>query len=496
MHSISKSFPGVRALDNVDFDIRAGEIHALVGENGAGKSTLMKILSGIYPYGEFSGDIQIEGKNTVFHSIKDSEKAGIAIIHQELALVKSMTAAENIFLGDEPGYMGLVDWETMFSSARELTETFGIDLDVGTEAGKLGVGQQQLVEIVKALRKKRRILVLDEPTAALSAKETDLLFTIMRALREKGTSMVYISHKLDEVLAISDRVTVLRDGKRIGSGKISDVTRQGIIKDMVGRELKDMYPRIPFEPGNPVLRVENFSVGDLEIKGRMILDNISFEVNEGEVLGISGLMGAGRSELLLSLFGSPPGHKVNGVIYIDGQKTNIRSPFDAINAGMALVTEDRKNMGLVLDLPVFQNISMAHLDEFCMFNFINEEMEFNRCNQMVNQLNIRTPSLYTGVETLSGGNQQKVTLGKWLLKTPKILLLDEPTRGIDVGAKVEIYKLINSLKKQGVAIVMVSSELPEILGVTDRVIVIRNGKITGEFQGPEATQEKIMEAAA
>jgi D-xylose transport system ATP-binding protein len=495
MHSISKDFPGVRALDNVNFDIQAGEIHALVGENGAGKSTLMKILCGIYPYGEFSGDIKINGRGARFFSITDSEKAGISIIHQELALVKYLTAAENIFLGDEPGHMGFIDWDFMFSSAQKLVDEFGIDLDVRTEINKIGIGKQQLVEIVKALRKKSRILVLDEPTAALSEQETRLLFSIMDELRKKGTSMVYISHKLDEVIAISDRVTVLRDGKTISSDKVSNLTRQKIIKDMVGRELKDMYPRVSFKPGNPMLTVENFSVEDIEIKGRKILDNISFEVNEGEVLGISGLMGAGRSELFFSIFGSSPGRIVNGNIYINGTRLDIHSPHDAVKAGLALVTEDRKNSGLVMILPVLQNISMVHLDRFCYHGFINEELEYNLCSDMVNQLNIRAPSLYTGVENLSGGNQQKVALGKWLLKPPKVLLLDEPTRGIDVGAKVEIYKLINELKKQGVAILMASSELPEILGIADRIIVLREGKLTGEFHCPGATQEQIMEAA-
>jgi D-xylose transport system ATP-binding protein len=495
MHSISKDFPGVRALDNVNFDIQAGEIHALVGENGAGKSTLMKILCGIYPYEEFSGEIKINGRGARFFSITDSEKAGISIIHQELALVKYLTAAENIFLGDEPGHMGFIDWDLMFSSAQKLVDEFGIDLDVRTEINKIGIGKQQLVEIVKALRKKSRILVLDEPTAALSEQEIRLLFSIMDELRKKGTSMVYISHKLDEVMAISDRVTVLRDGKTISSDKVSNLTRQKIIKDMVGRELTEMYPRISFKPGNPMLTVENFSVEDIEIKGRKILDNISFEVNEGEVLGISGLMGAGRSELFFSIFGSSPGSIVNGNIYINGSRLDIHSPLDAVKAGLALVTEDRKNSGLVMILPVLQNISMVHLDRFCYTGFINEELEYNLCSDMVNQLNIRAPSLYTEVENLSGGNQQKVALGKWLLKPPKVLLLDEPTRGIDVGAKVEIYKLINELKKQGVAILMASSELPEILGIADRIIVLREGKITGEFHCPGATQEQIMEAA-
>ncbi len=495
MKDISKEFPGVRALDKVSFSVLPNEIHALVGENGAGKSTLMKILGGVYPHGQYSGKIFQNGEESVFKNVLDSEKAGISVIHQELALVNYLSAAENIYLGDEPSQFGLIDWNFIYGSSQSLVDKYGFNIDVKEEVSNLGIGEQQLVEIAKALRKKSSILVLDEPTAALSETETELLFSIMKKLRDSGTAMIYISHKLDEVFQIADRVTVLRDGKSIATDDVNNLNKHDLIKYMVGRELTDMYPRIKSSPGKVVLEVKNLTVEDPVIKGRLILDDVSFSAKEGEVLGISGLMGAGRSELLLSIFGDPPGMMKSGEIFLENKKSKLKYPPDAIRSGIALVPEDRKNMGLVLGLPILENLSMVKLDYFENKGFIDTHKEYKECKEIFDQLSIRAVSLNVLSETLSGGNQQKIVLGKWLLNKPKILFLDEPTRGIDVGAKVEIYQLINELKKQGVCIIAVSSELPEILGICDRIIVLRRGKISGEFSGEEATQEKIMEIA-
>ncbi len=353
---------------------------------------------------------------------------------------------------------------------------------------------QQLIEIVKALRKESKILVLDEPTSALAGHEIELLFKIMRNLKQQGASMVYITHKIDEVFRIADRITVLRDGKTVNTDMISNWTRQSVVRAMVGRELKDMFPMTFHKPGKPLLEVENLSVEDPEIKGRMILENVSFCIHEREILGISGLMGAGRTELLSTIFGNPPG-PWKGKIRINGKDINIKSPHDAIAAGLGFVPEDRKNLGLVMGLPVIENLSMPHLYIFCKMGFIDSIIQFCRCQDIFRDLDIRAPSLYVGSDTLSGGNQQKTVLGKWLLKQPKVLFLDEPTRGIDVGAKKEIHQIMNRLKEQNVGIVMISSELPEILGVSDRILVVREGKVAGEFSRREATQEKIMEIA-
>jgi len=490
MRSITKDFPGVRALSDVCFQVYPGEIHALVGENGAGKSTLIKVLSGVYPYGTYKGDIVLNGEVSRFHNVYEAEAAGIAVIYQELTLIKEMSIAENIFLGNEPVKNGFVDWNKIRYESKELIKRVRLDINVDRKIKELGVGQQQLVEIAKALSKKAKILVLDEPTASLSESETASLMNILRELKKEGVTCIYISHRIAEVFQIADRVTVLRDGHTIGTAKIKDLNESKIISMMVGRELKELYPREKHKAGKTILKVENLNVEDPARKGKLLLRNISFEVKEGEILGISGLVGAGRTELILSIFGAFSSRAI-GDIYLEGNKIKINSPQEAIRYGFGLVTEDRKLSGLVLKMNVMENITLAGLGKISNL-FINKNEEIKISRQFVGDLRIKTPSLETYVNTLSGGNQQKVVLAKWLMTKPKVLFLDEPTRGIDVGAKVEIYKIMNELVKQGIGIVMISSELPEIIGMSDRILVMCNGQLTGELGCAGATQEEIM----
>jgi D-xylose transport system ATP-binding protein len=492
--NIVKDFPGVRALDGVTFDALPGEIHALVGENGAGKSTLIKILSGVYPAGSFEGEVLFSSRPVHFRSSKDSEKKGISVIHQELALVKHMTVGENIFLGDEPHRFGIVDYDKLYSEAEKVTRRLGMAVDVRTEVAHLGVGKQQLVEIAKAVRKKSHVMILDEPTAALADQEVAILMDIMRDLRAGGTALVYISHKLDEVFRIADRITVLRDGKTMATNLTINWTREAVVKAMVGREITDMFPTVEHTPGKIALEVKNLSLENPGVPGKMLLQDVSFFVRESEILGIAGLMGAGRTELVSAIFGAAPG-KWKGEIRIYGKTVKIQKPLDAIQAGMALVPEDRKHQGLILILSVLENMSLVHLKDFCTAGVVDAQREFHACAKTAEELGIRTPTLHVTAETLSGGNQQKVVLGKWLTHASKILFLDEPTRGIDVGAKAEIHRLMGELARKGMAIVMVSSELPEVLGVSDRILVLRNGRVTGEFTRASATPEKIMELA-
>ncbi|HOP75280.1 MAG TPA: xylose ABC transporter ATP-binding protein [Bacillota bacterium] len=494
MCNITKEFPGVKALDNVSFKVRPGEIHALCGENGAGKSTLMKVLSGVYPYGTYSGEIYINHQLQQFPNIRASEDAGIAIINQELSVIKQMTIGENIFLGNEPNRFGIIDWPQLYHLTSQYLEEVGLKLRPETKVSELGVGQQQLVEIAKALSKKAKILILDEPTAALTEAEVDTLMGILRRLKQAGVTCIYISHKLSEVLEIADSVTVLRDGKTIATKQVADTTENELISLMVGREISERFPRIEHQAGDIVLEVKNFTVYDPSNPLRPIIHNVNFSVRRGEILGIAGLMGAGRTELVSSIFGGFTGRN-HGEIYIDGERVQIHSPEDAIRHGIALVTEDRKRHGLILEQEIRKNLTIVCLDKFCKYNVINFNEEIKECHQSVNNLRIKTPSLFTRVNNLSGGNQQKVVLGKWLMTTPKVLILDEPTRGIDVGAKFEIYNIMNELKKAGVAIIMVSSELPEVLGMSDRILVMHEGRFNGEFLHGEADQEKIMFAA-
>jgi len=494
MRSITKEFPGVRALDGVTFDLREREFHALVGENGAGKSTLMKVLSGVYPFGTYGGDIIVGGDVKHFNTVRDAENSGIAIIFQELSLVKELTVGENIFLGREPSRFGVINWNELYSKAAKLLKDINLPINPKTPVGKLGIGQQQLVEIAKALSQNANILVLDEPTAALTESEVETLFAILEKLRARGVGMIYISHKLDEVFMMSDRVTVLRDGKTVGTSDAKDLTKEKVISLMVGRDVGDIFPRIAHEFGEIALEVKSFTSADLEIPHKNAVENVSFSVKKGEVLGIAGLMGAGRSELLMSLFGAWQG-KTSGEIFVEGKKVLIETPAQAIKHGIGFVTEDRKRLGLILEQTILNNMTLAGLKEISGKFLTNQNRERMAGEKARKDLRVKTNSVQTIVGTLSGGNQQKVVLAKWLLTNPKVLFLDEPTRGIDVGAKQEIYANINALAKQGLAIVLVSSELPEVLGMSDRIIVLHEGKVSGEFKRTEATPEKVMMAA-
>lgn len=494
MKGITKEFPGVKALSDVSFRVAPGEIHALCGENGAGKSTLMKVLSGVYPYGTYSGDILVDGKEQRFHDISESESAGVAIINQELTVIKTLTVGENIFLGHEQNKFGIIDWHQLYFEAASWLKEVHLDIKPEIKLGNLGVGQQQLIEIAKALAKKADILILDEPTAALTESEVATLMEILRKLRANGVSCIYISHKISEVLEIADTVTILRDGRTIATKPIKETNENEIISLMVGRELTQRFPRVSVEPGPEVLRVENMCVYDPDNPGREIVHNINFSVRKGEILGIAGLMGAGRTELVSSIFRGFPG-QCSGKVYLEGKEVQITTPAEAITHGIALVTEDRKRYGLVLPQDVKKNLSLANLPWLNNGPVVNENEEIMQGQTFVEKLRIRTPSLEMIVNNLSGGNQQKVVIGKWLMTKPKVLILDEPTRGIDVGAKFEIYNIINQLKQEGVAIIMVSSELPEILGMSDRILVMHEGNLNGEFDSQDACQENIMTAA-
>ncbi|WP_069366549.1 sugar ABC transporter ATP-binding protein [Salisediminibacterium beveridgei] len=493
MKQITKEFPGVKALDNVNFKVNQGQIHALCGENGAGKSTLMKVLSGVFPYGDYDGDILINEEVQEFHTIKDSELAGVTIIYQELALIKDMTIAENLFLGNEKATRGIIDWGQMNDAANKWLQKVGLTTDAREKVGSLGIGKQQLVEIAKALTKDCDIIIMDEPTAALAEEEVEILMGILNQLREQGITVIYISHKLKEVMRIADEVTVLRDGQTIGTKAIDTVTENDIISLMVGRELNDLFPYEEHATDEVVLEVKDFSY---YLKGskKAVTSNVSFDLRKGEVLGIGGLMGAGRTELATSLFGGFEG-TFTGSVTIDKKPYRITGPKEAIEQGLAYVSEDRKRYGLVLGMDVAQNTTMASLDKISSMSFLQKEEEIVQTEIYNEKMRVKTPSLETKVLTLSGGNQQKVVLSKWLMTNPKVLILDEPTRGIDVGAKQEIYKLINELTAQGVGVIMISSELPELLGMSDRVLVMSDYRVTGELPRVEANQEAILKLA-
>ncbi len=494
MRNIVKEFPGVRALDGVTLDLFEGEFHALVGENGAGKSTLMKVLSGVYPFGAYSGDILVGGDAKQFSNIRDAEKAGIAIIFQELSLVKELTVGENIFLGREPSRFGVIDSRQLYRKAAQILKDLNLPINPRTKVGNLGIGQQQLIEIAKALSQNARILVLDEPTAALTESEVKTLFTILRDLKTRGVGMIYISHKLGEVFEMSDRVTVLRDGRTVGTNDTKDLSVEKVIALMVGREVGDIFPKVLHEFGATALEVKNLTVFDTDNPNKKLVDNVSFSVCKGEVLGISGLMGAGRSELLMAIFGAWNG-KNSGEIYVEGRKVEIDSPAEAIENGIGFVTEDRKRFGLLLEQTLLDNLTLAGLKRISGAFLTNRSRETIAAQKSMKDLQVKANSPLTVAGTLSGGNQQKVVLGKWLLTNPKVLFLDEPTRGIDVGAKQEIYSVINKLAKEGLAIVMVSSELPEVMGLSDKILVLHEGRLTGEFTKTEATAEKVMARA-
>ena len=497
MNSITKTFPGVRALDNVNIHVEEGEIHFIVGENGAGKSTLMKILSGIYPYGTYKGDIILENKVKQFRGINDSVGEGIVIINQELALFPNLTVYENIYMGHEViNSSGLVDWNETQKKAKFYLDMVGLEVNIFDLVGTLGVGKQQLVEIAKALSQNVKLLILDEPTAALNEDDSENLLKLLVDLKNEGISSIMISHKLKEVEAIADSLTVIRDGKTIIRMDKKDISEQEIIKYMVGREIDDIFPkRQKFKGDEVFLETVNLNAFD-PAKNRYILTDINIKIKKGEVVGIAGLMGAGRTELAHSIFGNSKNYKLTGSTYLYGKKENLTSPKIAIDKGLAYVSEDRKKDGLILGQTIAQNITLANLEKLVgSFGFINSLKQSLIAEKYVKSINIRTPSILQQVKNLSGGNQQKVQVAKWLFTEPKILILDEPTRGIDVGAKYEIYTIINTLVAQGMSIMIISSELPEILGMCDRVYVLAEGHQTAEFDIDDATPEAIMEKA-
>src|SRR2546423_2798079 len=494
MLNIAKTFPGVKALDGVTFDLDQGEIHALVGENGAGKSTLIKILAGVYPYPEYGGQIFLDGSERRFANVRDAKNAGIAVIYQELSLVKELSVAENIFLGREPRRFGIINWEELYSRAQKLLSDLHLEIDPRTPVVNLGIGQQQLVEIAKALSQDARILVLDEPTAALTDAEVETLFGILDDLRGRGVAMIYISHKLDEVFRISDRITVLRDGRTIETNRTDQLDERRVIAQMVGRSVDQIFPEATHERGEIVFEARNVTVVDPSVRGKLLVDDVRFEVRKGEVLGIAGLMGSGRTELLMAIFGAHAGRK-SAEIFVDGKLVQIKQPSDAIRQGIGFVTEDRKRYGLILDQTILRNMTLAGLRRLSGRFITNEDAEAAAGERAASDLRIKATSVFTIAGTLSGGNQQKVVLAKWLLPNPRVLFLDEPTRGIDVGAKHEIYAQVNRLASEGLAIVLVSSELPEALGLSDRELVLHEGHIPGDFKRAEATPEAVMSCA-
>ncbi|WHH61012.1 sugar ABC transporter ATP-binding protein [Petroclostridium sp. X23] len=484
MNNITMEFPGVRALDNVSFETRKGEVHVLLGENGAGKSTLMKILTGVYK--QTDGKIFLKGQPYEIKSIKDAEEKGISMIFQELNLVPFLSVAENIFLGREPRIGIQIDWKKVNRDAQTLLDNLGVKINGKTIVKNLTIAQQQMVEISKALSYNPDVIVMDEPTSSLTEREIQELFKTIRDLKNKGVCIVYISHRMEELLEIGDRVTVLRDGQYVGTVNVKETSIDGLIQMMVGRTLNEKFPKECAPVGAKSLEVRNLNQGKR-------LKNVSFHVNKGEVVGFAGLMGAGRTELMRAIFGADPVD--SGEIFVNGEKVTIKSPKDAIKNRIGFLTEDRKHQGLVLKLDVKQNITLSNLEKITKNTAISFSEEKELCDQLVKDLNIKTPALHQKVKFLSGGNQQKVVLAKWIATQSDILIIDEPTRGIDVGAKVEIYKLMNELTKQGATVIMVSSELPEVLGMSDRIYIMHEGKITGELTRQEATQEKVLHFA-
>ena len=495
LRSISKEFPGVAALDRVSFDLEKGEVHALCGENGAGKSTLIKVLSGFHPYGTYGGEIRWNGEVARFADMREAERHGIAVIAQELALVPEMSVAENVMLGREPVSRGLIQWNRLRAAAREALARVGADLDPDTPVRTLGVGQQQMVEIAKALDKRSEILVLDEPTAALTEADAQRLLGLLRGLRERGVSSIYISHRLEEVFGIADRITVLRDGRSVATASARDWTNERVIAAMVGRTVTNLSPR-KISEGQTALAVEDWQVEDPSNPGRFVLRGVSFAVKEGEILGIGGLMGSGRTALVSSLFGAARG-AVAGRLTIRGRSSRepFRHPADAIAAGLALTGEDRKRSGLVPGASVLENLTLPTLDRFRRALFLDDAARLRECHSQADSLRIKTPSLHAPVGSLSGGTQQKIVLGKWLIARPRVLFLDEPTRGIDVGSKAEIHQIAARLAAEGVAIVLVSSDLPELLGLSHRVLVLSQGRQTAMLPFGAATPEAVMAAA-
>lgn len=496
MRDITKTFPGVKALDRVSFKVREGEIHALVGENGAGKSTLMKVLSGVYPAGTYDGEIIYDGETRKFSTISDSEHLGIIIIHQELALVPLLSIAENIFLGNEIAANGVIDWPATFARTKELLDKVGLKEPPATLITDIGVGKQQLVEIAKALSKKVRLLILDEPTASLNETDSDALLKLLMEFRKQGLTSIIISHKLNEIRKVADQITILRDGGTVETldAKTGDVSEDRIIKGMVGRDMEDRYPPRDVPIGETLLEVKNWNVFHQNHRDRQFLHNLNFNVRAGEVVGIAGLMGAGRTETAMSIFGRSWGHKITGDVLMRGKPVDVSTIPRAIDAGLAYVTEDRKQLGLVLINNIMHNTTLANLKGVAAAGVIDDHQERKVATDYRTRLRIRSHSIYQEAVNLSGGNQQKVVLSKWLFTSPEVLILDEPTRGIDVGAKYEIYTIINQLAAEGKGILMISSEMPELLGTCDRIYVMNEGRIVAELSKQEASQETIMRA--
>ena len=494
MRNITKEFPGVKALEEVKLKVKAGEIHALCGENGAGKSTLMKVLSGVYPYGTYSGDILFQNEICEFKNIKQSEELGIVIIHQELALVPELTIAENLFLGNEIVNNGVINWNETFLRAKALLQKVGLKESPNVKVSEIGVGKQQLVEIAKALSKDVKLLILDEPTASLNEDDSENLLNLLLEFKKQGMSAIIISHKLNEIEKVADSITILRDGKTIETLDVKNdqVDENRIIKGMVGRDLTNRYPeRIP-KIGEIVFEVKDWIVYHPKHIDRKVIDNVSITIRKGEIVGIAGLMGAGRTELAMSLFGRAYGKNITGNIVKNGKELKLKDVASAINNGLAYVSEDRKGDGLILMEDIKQNITLATLDRISKRSVLNKNQEIKVAEEYRQKFRIKTPSVFQKAGNLSGGNQQKIVLSKWVFSEPDILILDEPTRGIDVGSKYEIYTIINELVKEGKSILMISSELPELLGMCDRIYVMNEGRITGEVLKEEADQEKLM----
>ncbi len=495
MQNITKLFPGVRALDNVNLQVEEGEIHALVGENGAGKSTLMNVLSGIYPHGSYEGSILYKGSECKFKEIKDSERQGIVIIHQELALVPYLSIGENMFLGNERGSNVSINWDETYQKADELLKTVGLEESSRTLIKDIGVGKQQLVEIAKALAKDVKLLILDEPTASLNEADSQKLLDLLLQFKREGLTSIIISHKLNEISYVADKITIIRDGATIETltKNVDDISEDRIIKGMVGRDLVDRYPiREKREVGEVNLEVKDWTVYHPLFTERKVVDKVSISVRRGEVVGIAGLMGAGRTELAMSIFGNSYGGKTSGTLIINGKEVHLNNVKHAIDKKLAYITEDRKGNGLVLSNPIRVNTTMANLKKVSHNNIIDMDEEISVANEYREKLNTKCTSVEQNVGNLSGGNQQKVLLSKWMFADPEIMILDEPTRGIDVGAKYEIYCIINDLVKEGKSVIMISSELPEVLGMCDRIYVMNEGRIAGELNRDEASQEKIM----
>lgn len=496
IRNVTKQFPGVTALSDVSMQVQRGKIHGLCGENGAGKSTLMKILSGVYPYGTYEGTILYEGRELKLGegAIREAIREGIAIVYQELTLVPNMTVGENVFLGKEPTENGSINWNKLYSDTREILQKYQLDVDPQAQVKNLGVGKMQMVEIAKALSENARVLILDEPTSALTESEIDKLMEILHGLKSHGVTCIYITHKLGEFFRITDAVTVLRDGKAVITKPTSELNQEELVHYMVGREMKERFPEGNRKPGKVIFEVDHLSAEDPIESGRMVLNDVSFNVREGEILGIAGLMGSGRTELVTTIFGEY-GKITDGMMRLNGKDIKNGSARQAMRNGISLVPEDRKGQGLVLIQTILKNISLPNLDRFSSFFRINGDAELAASNQQAKALSIKAPNLQIPVDQLSGGNQQKVVIAKWLMGNPKVLIMDDPTRGIDVGAKYEIYKLMNDLAEKGVGIIMISSDLEEVLGMSDRIMVMCEGHSSETLEHEEANQENIMKLA-